>query len=136
MTTKVRLAVFDEDLKARTFGEFPVSEDGKRIQVKQGGTEHFKPTFDNDSFIEFPKKFLFWNRGWQRVYFAKKGGKKCVNFKTEQVGLPDPEQLKRSVGSTLLDQLGHEKPPFPTWMIYVILASVIAILLKVFGVIV
>jgi len=135
MSKKVKLAVFDNDLKARIFEMFPVSEDGKRIQVKQGGTEHFKPTFDNHSFIEFPKKFLIWNRGWERVYFAKKGAKKCVNFRTEDISLPDPEQLKRSIGSTLLNQLGQEKPAFPSWVIYVILLVTIGIALKVFGVI-
>ncbi len=135
MGNKVKLAVFDETLKIE-IKEYPVSDSGIQIKVRSGGESHFMPRFDNYSYLEFPKKFLRWTRGHERIYFAKKGAKKCVNFKTQEVLGPDPEQLKRSVGSTLLDQLGQEKPPFPTWMIYIILLCVIGITLKVFGVIV
>ena len=85
MSKKVKLAVYDKDLKARIYKKFPVSDDGTKILVKWAGTENFNPEFDNDSFIEFPKRSLFkpWTLNWQRVYFAPKLAKKCVNFKTQ-----------------------------------------------------
>ena len=135
MTKKVKLAIFDNDLKARTVDKFPVSDSGNQIRVKSGGEAHFMPLFDNDSFIDFPRPWYL-GGGWNRIYFVKKGSEKCVNFSTEEVSGPDPEQVKKSVGSTLLDQLGKEKPPFPTWMIYIILLLAIGTALKVFGVIV
>lgn len=135
MTKKVKLAIFDNDLKARTVKKYDVSDNGDQIKVKSGGEAHFMPRFDNDSFIEFPRPWYF-GGGWNRIYFVKKGAKACVDFKTGLVPIPDPEQVKRSVGSTLLDQLGKEKPPFPTWIIYFILLLTIGTALKVFGVIV
>jgi len=136
MSKKVKLAIIDNDGKARTVKEYPISEDGTKIRVVSGGEGHFMPAFDNDSFVEFPKKFLgIINLGWDRVYMVKKRAKSCINFKTEKVSGPDPEQLKEAVGSTMLNQLGHEKPPFPSWMIYFILLLSIGIALKVFGVI-
>ena len=135
MSQKVKLAIFDNDLKARTVKKFDVSDSGDQIKVKSGGESHFMPQFDNDSFIEFPRPWYL-GGGWNRIYFVKKGAKACVNFSTEHVPLPDPEQVKKSVGSTLLDELGKEKPPFPTWIIYLILLLAIGTALKVFGVLV
>ena len=135
MTQKVILAIFDNDLKARTVKKFDISDSGDKIKVKSGGEAHFMPQFDNDSFIEFPRPWYL-GGGWKRVYFVKKGAKACVNFETEHVPLPDPEQVKKSVGSTLLDELGKEKPAFPVWIIYLILLLMLATTAKVFGVIV
>lgn len=132
MTEKVKLAIFDNDLKARIVKKYEISDSGDQIKVKSGGEGHFMPRFDNDSFIEFSRPWYF-GGGWNRVYFVKKGAKECVNFKTAKVSGPDPEQVKRSVGSTLLDQLGKEKPPFPTWIIYLILLLALGTALKVFG---
>jgi len=81
LTKELKVLVFDRDLKGRTFGSFPVTEDGSKIRIKSGGKGHFMPTFDNDSFIEFPRKFLRWNRGWERVYFVRNGAKACVRFR-------------------------------------------------------
>jgi len=134
MARKVNLAIIDNDLRVKV-NKYPVSDDGTKIRVVSGGEAHFMPKFDNDSFIEFPRKFLFLNIGWDRMYFAKKGAKQCVNFKNEEVFGPDIEQLKQSLGSSLLDKLGQEKPPFPTWMIYAILMVVVGIAMKVFGMI-
>ena len=134
MTKKVKLAIFDKDLKARTVKEYPVSDNGEQIKVVSGGEGHFMPKFDNDSFIELPRPW-YCGGGWEKIYFARKLAKKCVNFKTEEVFVPDPEQLKKSIGVTLLDQLGEQKQPFPAWTVYLILVTVIGIALKVFGVI-
>ena len=135
MTKKVKLAIFDNDLKARIVGNYPISDSGNQIKIKSGGEAHFMPLFNNDSFIEFPRPWYL-GGGWNRIYFVKKGAKACVNFTTGEVSGPDPEQVKKSVGSTLLDQLGKEKPPFPAWVLYLILLLVFGIAAKVFGVIV
>jgi len=135
MSKKVKLAIVDNDGKARTVKKYPISEDGTKIRVVSGGEGHFMPSFDNDSFVEFPKKlFGIIPSGWDRVYMVKKRGKACINFQSGKVEGPDPEQLKEAVGSTMLNQLGKDKPPFPTWIIYFMLLLNIGIALKVFGV--
>jgi len=134
VTKKVTLAIVDKDLKARTVKQYPVSDSGEQIKVMSGGEAHFMPYFDNDSFIEFPRP-RWMGGGFKKVYFAKKGAKKCINFKTETVHGPDPEDMKRAVASSLLDKLGKEKQDFPSWLIYAILLLVIGTALKVFGVI-
>ncbi len=135
MTKKVKLAIIDIDLKARTMGQFPVSDDGTQIRVVSGGEGHFMPTFDNDSFIEIPKKILRYQTGWERLYIVKKHATACVNFKTGDPSSIDIEQLKKSVGATLLNKIGEKKEAFPSWVIYLILLGVIGIAGKVFGVI-
>jgi hypothetical protein len=134
MPRKVKLAVFDNDLKAE-IKKYPISDSGNHILVVKGGESHFMPRFDNDSFLEIPKKFLRWNRGYERLYFAKKGAKKCVNFKTEETFGPNPEELKKAISSTLLTKIGKPEANFPAWLIYLILLIVIGIALKVFEVI-
>ena len=134
MTRKVKLAVFDNDLKAE-IKKYPISDSGNHIRVVKGGENHFMPRFDNDSFIEIPKKFLRWNIGFERIYFAKKGAKKCVNFKTGEVFGPNPEEVKKAIASTLLSKIGKPEAHFPAWTIYLILLTVIGIALNVFGVI-
>ena len=132
---KVKLAILDKDLKARTVKKYDVSESGEQIKVVSGGEGHFMPYFDNDSFVELPRPW--WKGGgFEKVYFAKKGAKKCVNFDTETAYGPDPEDMKRAVSSSLLSELGKEKENFPSWLIYAILVVTIGIALKVFGVIV
>ena len=135
MTKKVKLAIIDSDMKARTMGDYPISDDGTQIRVVSGGEGHFMPKFDNDSFIELPKKILRFQTGWTRLYIVKQKAKACINFKTEDVPIPDIEQLKESVGSTLLNRIGEKKEPFPAWIIYLLLVVVLAIAAKVFGVI-
>jgi len=83
MTKKLKLAIFDRDLKAREFKHFDVTDDGSKIRVRTGGKRNFNPTFDNDSFIEFPRRSLVppFNITWDRVYFARNGAKACVRFR-------------------------------------------------------
>ncbi len=131
MTKKVEIAVFDKDLKVRTLGKFPVSQDGTKISVKKGGKGNFAPTFDNESFIEFPKRF----GGWKRIYLVRKGAKSCVNFQTEDVEGPDPELVIEAAESEILRGIGKEKEETPI-IIYLILGAILLVALKVFGVIV
>jgi len=135
MADKLELAIIDEDLKARTVKKYPVSDSGYQIKVKKGGEAHFMPKFDNDSFIDLPRKLFFpFKTGWRRIYFAKKGAKKCVNFKTGEVHGPDPERVMEAAGSTMLKDLGKEKQETSMFM-WIQLALTVIILLKVLGVI-
>ena len=131
MTKKVKLAIFDKDLKARTVGTFPVSKDGSRISIRRGGKRNFNPTFDNESYIDFPKRF----GGWNRIYFVRNGAKACVNFKTGAVGGPDPDLVIEAAQSEILRNIGKDKEETPI-IIYLILGAILLIALKVFGVIV
>lgn len=135
MVRKVRLAIFDNDLKAKV-KKYEISTDGTKIKVVSGGEGHFMPSFDNNSFIDLPYRgFSFWKISYRRLYFVKKKGEKCVNFSTGEVSGPDPEQLKEAIGATLLGDLGKEGPEIPIWLIYLLLLVVIGIAGKVFGVI-
>jgi hypothetical protein len=137
MTKKVKLAIFDRDLKAREFGSYPVSKDGSKIQVRRGGKRNFNPIFDNDSYIEFPYRRLSspWKVSWDRIYFAPNGAKHCVNFRTGEVFGPDPNLVMEAAENTILQNMGTEKTETPLLM-YVILAVVVIMALKVFGVLV
>ena len=136
MTRKVTLAIFDNDLRVK-LKKYELSEDGTKIKVKSGGEAHWMPSFDNDSFIEFPYRSLLspWKTSWRRVYFVKKRGAKCVNFKADPttVSGPDPEQMKEAIGATLLKDLGKDDNTV-TWISWATLVVSILILLVVSGV--
>ena len=136
MSKKVKLAIFDKDLKARTVGKFPVSDSGEQIKVKSGGDGHFMPSFDNESYIEFPRRKFpaFWIIYWDRVYFARKGAKECVNFKTGKVEGPDPELVIEAAGTEMLRNLGKEKTETPITT-YIMLALLLFITLNLLGVV-
>ena len=123
-------------MKARTYRNFPVTDDGAKIQVKRGGKANFNPSFDNDSFIELPKRALFrpWKVNWHRVYFAPNGAKACVNFQTETVLEPDPSLVMKAASSEMLQNLGKEKPE-TSFLTYLQLGLLIFIVLKLLGVI-
>jgi len=136
MTKKVKLAIFDKDLKARTYESFPLSKDGSRISVRRGGKRNFNPTFDQESYIEFPERSLIppFRTKWNRVYFVRNGAKACVNFKTPQVSGPDPELVMEAAEAEILKGIGKDKQDTPIIM-YLILLVIIGVALKVFGVI-
>lgn len=149
MSSKVKLAIFDEDLKARTVKRYEVT-DGNQIKVKSGGEGHFMPVFDNYSYLEFPKRGFpqFWKIYWDRVYIVRKGAKKCVNFKPKpkitevkkdkddktitketidpdiEVPPPDPSLVIDTANAIMIDRLGDQKEenPIMTYLIIILLA--------------
>lgn len=135
MARKVKVALFDKDLRAE-LKKYPLNADGTKIEIAQGGSGHFKPTIDNESFIEFPYRhpLSFWRVSYQRIYFAMKWSKKCVNFHTEEVEGPDPKQIMDAANKTLLDKLGEQKQEVNWWQ-YLLIGINVLILLKVLGVI-
>lgn len=129
MGRKVKLVVFDNDLRA-TVKKYPVSDSGDRIRVTKGGEAHFMPAFDKDTFLEMPKKL----GGTERVYFARKLAKECVNFSSGIVPGPSPEEQKKAIGSTLLNQVGKPEKTGPQWWDIIVIFIVIITLLNVMGV--
>lgn len=134
MGNKVKLVVYDANLKGQV-GNYEVSDSGDKIKVVSGGEGHFMPSFDNDSYLELPKKFLGRTIGYEKVYFAPKRSKACVNFKAPKAEAPDPEEIDRAIGSLVLEKMGQDKPAFPPILIYVIVAIQILIAANLFGVI-
>lgn len=137
MSKKVRLAIIDKDLRARTFKKFPLTEDGAKIKVVESGKGMFKPEIETDSYIELPSRSILppWRIKWNRIYFVNKGASKCINFKTETILEPDPNMVLQAAGTTMLMNLGKEKKELD-FIFYIILLVVVGIALKVFGVIV
>jgi len=137
MSKKVRLAIIDKDLRARIFKKFPLTEDGAKIKVVESGKGMFKPEIETDSFIELPSRSILppWRIKWNRIYFVNKGAAKCINFKTGKVLDPDPTLVQEAAATTMLMNLGKEKKETDITT-YLILAVLIGIALKIFGVIV
>lgn len=140
MTKKVRVAVFDKDLKCRLFKLRPLTKDGGKIMIAdrhKGGRGIVNPTFDNKSYLELPYRSLIppFPIKWQRIYFARNGAKACVNFETGTVPGPDQEDVMRAAGTEMLNNIGKEKVETPVLM-YIVLALLIIITLKVLGVLV
>lgn len=131
MPEKVKLAILDKDLKARTFQKFPLNSDGTKIDVVNSGKGYFMPKIDNDSFIELPRsKFL--GGGWDRVYVAVRGAKSCFNFRTGESNGPDPQQVIDAAKAEMIKNFGTDKQETPIWT-YVIIGLLILIFLKQFG---
>lgn len=137
MPEKVKLAILDKDLKARTFKKFSLTSDGAKIDVVSAGKGYFMPKFDNDSFIEFPYRnpLTPWKHSWARVYVAVRGSDACINFRTAHVPMPDPEQVANATEAGLIKNFGKEEKGIP-WYIWFIFLLLLGIALKVFGVIV
>lgn len=135
MTRKVKTVIFDGDLKAE-IKTHPVSASGDRIDVKKGGEAHFMPRFDKGSFLDMPYRSLSspWKISYKRTYFVRRLSKKCVNFETETLEGPSPEEVKTAAGATMLKDIGKSKQETSTVQ-WVTLAVVIFILLNVLGVV-
>jgi len=137
MTNKVKLAIFDQDLVVRKFGKFPLSADGSKIKIVSGGEAHFMPQISNTTYLEFPRRSLIppFRKYYERVYFVRNMAKKCVDFETEVVSMPDPKQLMDAAGAKIASNWGKEKVETPI-MLWLILAAIALVAAKVFGVIV
>lgn len=133
MTQKVKLAVFDDTLKAKV-KKYPISSTGKQIEVSSGGGAHWMPYFDSASYLIMPKKFLFITYGKERIYFVKKHAANCINFQTEEVFGFDPQLVLDAAGSVMINRLGKDDKTVPSW-VYIIILILLAIAGKVFGVI-
>jgi len=139
MNKMVNVAIFDNDLRCE-IKKREVSDDGTKIRIKSGGEGHFMPTFDNDSFLEFPRRkkyLLFGETLFKRYYIVKKRASACVNFKTDPptIGLPDPEQLKQANMNFLATQVGKDRSSDVPWYVWVQLGLILFLTLMQMGVI-
>ena len=136
MTNKVKLAVFDQDLVVRKHGKFELSSDGSKIKIVSGGESHFMPQIGNTTYLDFPRRSLIppFKKYYERLYFVRNAAKRCVDFKTEEVASPDPEQVMKAAGAKIASNWGKEKTETPLLM-YIILGILGIIAAKLFGVI-
>ncbi len=136
MTRKVKLVIFDASLKA-TVKDYPISDSGNHILVKKGGENHFMPSFDNTSFVDFPVRYpwSFWKTSYVRTYFARKLAKKCVDFQTGKITGPSPEFVTEMATRVMLDKLNKQKQE-TAWQMWLILGISMITLLYSMGVIV
>jgi hypothetical protein len=120
---KLNLATIDLDLKIREIKRYPLSANGRHIEVCNGGEGHFMPLISNTSYIEFPswkRYYLFGERTHKRVYFAMNKAKKCIDFASGEVDLPSLELMKQAMATTMLGQIGKEKQDM-TWRDWAVL---------------
>ena len=130
MAKKVNVAVFDYD-NIVEWKKYELNESGNRISIVKEGAGYFMPEIDNDSPLYFPlwKKFLlFGERTYKKVYFVNNKAKKCYDFKTGTISLPDLDQIDRSIASTQLNKIGSPAQDTP-WQLWVILISTVLNLL-------
>lgn len=137
MTKKVKVAIFDQDLKIRQFGNYPLTSDGSKINVRSGGKAHFNPSFSNTSYLEFPYRSIsnLFRIQYRRVYIVRNNANKCVNFDTEEVPAPDPDEVMKAASAKILENMGKESQD-TALILYIILAAIAIVALKVFEVIV
>ena len=136
MTDKIKLAIFDHDLVVRKHGKFPLSSDGSKVKVVSGGESHFMPQIGNTTYLDFPRRSLMppFKKYYERLYFVRNTANRCVDFKTEEVASPDPEQVMKAAGAKIASNWGKEKTETPLLM-YIILGILGIIAAKLFGVI-
>ena len=139
---KVTVAIYDPaDLKVREMGKFPIAKNGHQIRIKSGGEGHFMPTFDTDSFLQFPKKRLGGLLGttYEKTYIVPKMGTSCVNFKIPKVDEIDILKIKRDIeeaaGNKILRNIGSDEKETPMlqYIQTFLLLAIIWILVSVLG---
>ena len=136
---KLNLATIDLDLKVREIKRYPLSANGRHIEVYNGGEGHFMPLITNTSYIEFPswkRYYLFGERTHKRIYFAMNKAKKCIDFASGEVGLPSLELMKQAMASTMLGQIGKEKQEmtWQTWATLIFSLLTFLLVLSISGV--
>lgn len=133
MTRKVRVALFDKDLKVE-IKKYPLTSDGAKIDITQGGKAHFKPHIGTTNYLDMPYRSALtpWKFSYVRTYFAMKWAKKVVDFHTGEVHGPDPEEVMTAAGNKILESKGKQKTETSPILI-LILVVVVLILLNVWG---
>lgn len=135
MQRKVRVALFDKDLKVE-IKKFPLTADGAKIDITQGGKAHFKPKIGTTHYLDMPsrkKYLLFGERLYNKTYFAMKWAKTVVDFVTPEVSGPDPEEVMKAAENKILESKGKQKQEMSTVM-WGILLLLVLIFLKTFGI--
>lgn len=132
---KMKVAIYDKDIKARTIKKYPISPNGHQISIKRGGKANFNPEFDNDCVIKIKVPFWkVWKAGWEELCLVPQGASRCINFKTQEVTGPNEDDVKRAAENTLLTNLGKEKQETPT-ITYISVILLVLVLMRLFGVV-
>lgn len=131
MTTKVKVALFDKDLKV-TVKKYPLTSDGQKIEIEQGGKGHFKPRIDHQSYLDFPRS-RWRGGGYERVYFAMKWSKRCIDFATPEMHGPDPDVVMDAARAKILRNKAEEAQSIH-WSVWLTIFLLVLVFLKVFGV--
>jgi len=138
---KVKLATIDLDLKIRSIKRYPLSANGRHIEVCNGGENHFMPLISNTSYLHFPswkRYYLFGERTHTQVYFAMNKAKKCIDFASGEVGIPSVEELKRANAILLATKIGQDTnkgTPWYVWFLLILVALSFFLQLQIAGVI-
>ena len=137
MPDKVKLLIFDQDLIVRKSGKFQLTSDGSKIKVVSGGESHFMPQIGNTTYLDIPRRSIIppFRRYYQRHYIVRNSAKRCVDFATEEVSMPDPEEVMKAAGAKVASNWGKDKTETPL-LLYIILGILGIIAAKIFGVIV
>lgn len=132
---RVKLAIVDPDLKARVLKKFRITEGG-RIDVVSSGKGYFAPKFDNDRYIEFPRRSFVppFKTRYERIYIAIRGADACIDFKTPHVPGPDPKQVIETAQAEIIRNFGKQKQETAIWT-FVQVGLLVFIVLKLLGVI-
>ena len=138
---KVNLATIDLDLKIRNIKRYPLSANGRHIEVVNGGENHFMPLISNTSYLEFPswkRYYLLGERTYKRVYFAMNKAKNCIDFASGEVSIPSVEELKRANAILLATKIGQDTnkgTPWYVWFLLILLILSFLLQLQMSGVI-
>lgn len=129
MVEKVRTAFYGKDLRVQ-FKKYPLNSSGDKIEVVNGGENHFMPDIGPNSFLDMPtrKKFLFFGPWiYERTYFALKRAKACIDYFPEGIVYgPDPKQLKKANKALLATKIGSEAETGTPWYMWcVVLLQII-----------
>lgn len=118
MVDKVRTAFYGKDLRVK-IKDYPLNSAGNKIEVVNGGENHFMPDIGPNSFLDMPirKKYLFFGKTiYARTFFALKRAEHCIDFFPEgTVYGPDPEQLKRANMAMLAKEIGKDREKGTPW---------------------
>jgi hypothetical protein len=111
MARKVKVALIDKDLKVE-FKNFPLTSDGAKIDITQGGKAHFKPAIGTTHYLDIPakKKYLFFGeRLYKKTYFVMRWAKKVIDFKTPDISGIDIDAVMNAAGNKILESKGKQK---------------------------
>lgn len=135
MTNKVRTAFYGKDLRVE-IKKYPLNKSGNKIEIVNGGENHFMPDIGPNSFLDMPvrKRYLLFGPWvYTRTFFALKRAEKCIDFFPEGIVYgPDPEQLKRANMAMLAKDIGKDGQKGTPWYAWFILLLQIVLLGLIF----
>lgn len=111
MADKVKVAIYNNDLRISSINEYEISQDGTQIKIVPDGAGTWKPEFTSTTYLEQPRRKWYppFHKYWERVYFVPRKGAKCVDFATGTATGPKQEDLDNAITSVGLKNLGQDE---------------------------